>query len=715
MAHDVFISHSVKDKTIADAVCATLEAEGIRCWIAPRDVTPGMEWGGAIIGAIKQARIMVLVFTANANASPQIRREVERAINHDVVILPFRVENVIPDESLEYFIGNLHWLDALTPPLEAHLKSLAGTLKVLLARMQPAAALPVLQPEPPVAAEKPDALLPSLATELAAWTAEPLPPEPFDATAASSPAFAVSRLDEGPKSGAAAAEELSRQPRPAEPAEVQQTPPPATPLRPAALSPGASPAEVVRPFAIDEAPVFSAIETAPEEVTAEAGDQYCDSPDAAESAEPAEGLFRSSFPELRSGSATVHARKPRRVRVWVLSGAVALALLLVVLFAIRSRTGPSASSSPPQASPPTTGGGGGGSGGGQGNGPAAPQSPQRSGNPFVAPSPASTQRTIADAPHGATVPKPEGTSGGSSSTASLTPQELAEEAYPLIQQKRYAEAKPLAELACDRGNAEGCNDLGWLYDGGHGVSQDYTQAASLYKKSCDGGLVHGCDNLGDLYRDGHGVSQDYTQAASLHKQACDGGDASGCNDLGWLYDGGHGVSQDYTQAASLYKKSCDGGLVHGCDNLGDLYRDGLGVSQDYTQAASLYKQACDGGDASGCNDLGLLYGNGQVGAQDYAQARSLFQKSCDGGNADGCSNLGWMYQNGRGVARDYTQAVALFKKACDGGSAIGCGNLGELYAIGLGVTHDSAKGRSLLQKGCSGGNQWSCNQLKRLQ
>ncbi len=43
MAHDVFISHSAKDKATADAVCAVLEAEGIRCWIAPRDVLPSVE------------------------------------------------------------------------------------------------------------------------------------------------------------------------------------------------------------------------------------------------------------------------------------------------------------------------------------------------------------------------------------------------------------------------------------------------------------------------------------------------------------------------------------------------------------------------------------------------------------------------------------------------------------------------------------------------
>jgi len=77
------------------------------------------------------------VFTANANASPQIRREVERAVNRGVAILPLRVEDVVPGKGLEYFIGNVHWLDALTPPLEAHLKSLAGTIKILLARMEP--------------------------------------------------------------------------------------------------------------------------------------------------------------------------------------------------------------------------------------------------------------------------------------------------------------------------------------------------------------------------------------------------------------------------------------------------------------------------------------------------------------------------------------------------------------------------------------------------
>src|SRR6516165_5225118 len=91
MAHDVFISYSTKDKPVADAVCASLEGHGIRCWIAPRDIIPGMDWGGSIVEAIESARLMVLVLSASADASPQILREVERAVNKGVRIIPLRI------------------------------------------------------------------------------------------------------------------------------------------------------------------------------------------------------------------------------------------------------------------------------------------------------------------------------------------------------------------------------------------------------------------------------------------------------------------------------------------------------------------------------------------------------------------------------------------------------------------------------------------------
>jgi hypothetical protein len=155
MAHDVFICHSSKDRTIANAICSTLEQHRIRCWIAPRDVIPGSDYAQSIVEAISTARLTVLVFSDSSNHSPHVRREIERSVSHGIPILPFRVEDVVPSPSLEYFISDAHWLDAMTPPLEQHLGHLAETVRLLLDR-QPGARPPTpSQAEPPAVEPEP--------------------------------------------------------------------------------------------------------------------------------------------------------------------------------------------------------------------------------------------------------------------------------------------------------------------------------------------------------------------------------------------------------------------------------------------------------------------------------------------------------------------------------------------------------------------------------
>ena len=132
--HEVFISYSTtgNDKVIADAVCAKLENEKIRCWIAPRDVTPGKNWGGEIVEAISRSSIFVLVFSNNSNESQQVLHEVERAVSKGIPVLPFRIEDVTPSTDLEFYLSATHWLDALTPPIEEHIQKLVETIQFLL-------------------------------------------------------------------------------------------------------------------------------------------------------------------------------------------------------------------------------------------------------------------------------------------------------------------------------------------------------------------------------------------------------------------------------------------------------------------------------------------------------------------------------------------------------------------------------------------------------
>src|SRR4051812_37514300 len=118
MSYQVFISYSSRNKPTADAIVARLESENIRCWVAPRDIDPGSDWSSSIIEGLNECRVMALIFSASSNASPQVKREVERAIHKSIAILPFRIEDVPLSSHMEYFISAVHWMDALTPPVE---------------------------------------------------------------------------------------------------------------------------------------------------------------------------------------------------------------------------------------------------------------------------------------------------------------------------------------------------------------------------------------------------------------------------------------------------------------------------------------------------------------------------------------------------------------------------------------------------------------------
>jgi len=132
MAHDVFISYSSKDKPIADAICANLEASGIRCWIAPRDIAAGEDWPTSIAKAISQSQALVLVFSAHSNSSEKVGRELFLAASHKLVIIPFKIEDIEPEPGMQYYLARTHWLDALNPPTREQIQSLVDCVKTLV-------------------------------------------------------------------------------------------------------------------------------------------------------------------------------------------------------------------------------------------------------------------------------------------------------------------------------------------------------------------------------------------------------------------------------------------------------------------------------------------------------------------------------------------------------------------------------------------------------
>lgn len=123
-----FVSHASQNKEKAQQIVQSLEERGLSCWVAPRDLRPGEEYGEEIMRGIRDSRCLVLVLSEAANESGMVRREVERAVSLGKPVFPIRIEEVLPSRSLEFFVSSTHWIDAWQDTLNQHIERLADHL-----------------------------------------------------------------------------------------------------------------------------------------------------------------------------------------------------------------------------------------------------------------------------------------------------------------------------------------------------------------------------------------------------------------------------------------------------------------------------------------------------------------------------------------------------------------------------------------------------------
>src|SRR4051794_40102040 len=114
MARDVFISYCVEDKEIANRLCCFLERNEIHAWMAPRDVRPGQDWPSAIAEGIGRSHVLLVMLSSNLRRSPRpfVAGEVSMAVQRNLDIIAFRLDDVQPPTNIELFLGNKQWIDA---------------------------------------------------------------------------------------------------------------------------------------------------------------------------------------------------------------------------------------------------------------------------------------------------------------------------------------------------------------------------------------------------------------------------------------------------------------------------------------------------------------------------------------------------------------------------------------------------------------------------
>lgn len=142
-AGHIFVSYSSRDRDVAELVRTHLEAENRRVWIAPRDVPPGITYPEAIIGAIRDCTMGLLVLSEQSNSSPHVLREVERISADGKPLFVLRIDDVEPSDGLAYFASVLQWLEA---PRDRLVRDPAAILRPMLGT--PGTAPPPRRPAP---------------------------------------------------------------------------------------------------------------------------------------------------------------------------------------------------------------------------------------------------------------------------------------------------------------------------------------------------------------------------------------------------------------------------------------------------------------------------------------------------------------------------------------------------------------------------------------
>src|SRR3954465_5263083 len=111
MSAPIFLSFASNDRKPAETICKAVEQRGFACWIATRNIAPGENFQEAITRAIRTAKVMILVFSAHANNSLEVKKEIALAGRYNVIVVPVRVEDVVPNDALSYELAVRQWID----------------------------------------------------------------------------------------------------------------------------------------------------------------------------------------------------------------------------------------------------------------------------------------------------------------------------------------------------------------------------------------------------------------------------------------------------------------------------------------------------------------------------------------------------------------------------------------------------------------------------
>jgi TPR repeat protein len=563
MAATIFLSYASKDQKVAETICQALEGRGLECWMAARNIHPGENFQEAIVRAIRAAKVMLFVFSANSNNSDEVKKEIVLAGQHKLFVIPLRVEDVAANEALAYEFATRQWIN-LYQDWESAIEQLTAQIRAVTALVTSGNTT-----EPPTASERVQIreAAAAVAPEVLTTAAPGLPDieEIYEQGNAHAKAnefdAAIERYDHVIRLDPDHINALNNRGN-AYLAKGGYDQALADFDKAIALKPDFATAYANRGNAYQDRGEFDrairdygvALQLKPDlavalDNRAKAYDRKGMHDQARKDRAAALALRNPSTSKPSAGTPSLLTGGNR---VFVIAGAALVGLLVLALIAgVLSK--PRIPSSTPDSSTLDS----------------------------------SMSAAVAD-------------SSAPSATAPLGNMSVAEAnrlGDHAWNDKDYDEALNYYRQSASQGDAQGQNGIGTLYYFGRGgLPQDYGQAMKWFQLSAAQGDQEAQNSIGNLYDNGYGVPVNYPEAMKWYLLSANQGNSSGEANVGSLYANGNGVATDYAEAMKWFRLSAAQGDATGEGWIGYLYANGLGVSADPGEARKWYIQGAAGGD-----------------------------------------------------------------------------------------------------------------------
>ena len=649
---DVFISYSSKNKNVADAIVSEFESNGIKCWYAPRDIMPGEEWVTAITRALENCKLQVLVYTEESNTSRQVMNEVAVAFNAGKTIVPFRLSEDKMSSEFEYYLTRVHWLDAVTPPLQEKIENLREYVDIILSGVDTSnlsrnAAKKKETKEITPKKSKKKAIRPSVIIgALAAVAALIL-------VAIIAIASIIGIAGSGKRNLKKGIEYYYSDYQGSKDNEMARI----------YLEKAAKKGKA-------DAYYYLGMLDEREYDYASAKDNY------EKGVEKGSDLARLELGYLYEEGWGVYPDLVKAISLYdeALANGCLEANNFIGNFYL--------------------------------SGYLNYENNAEDAFGYLQKATASKVKEIAaDSYLDLGYLYENGILGVEKDTSkALDCYEKAMKVYPFYEGDccRYMAEAYLSDgdsvnsdiyykksldfytKAADKGNAYSMIGAGYCYQKGLGVETDYEKSMDYYRKAAELNIPEAICDIGLLYKYGNGnVKQDFDKAYEWYKKAADMNYSEAMQHIGDMYaNGEYGQkadgNNDYNAARTWYEKAIENGCLKANVSLGVMYEYGFGADTDYTKAYELFKKSAEHGNADAMWELGNLYNSGYLPEDDENTALGWFNKSATYGYTGAMVSIGYIFEQ----KGDYEKAKECYMAAAAKNDSEAMRYLGGLYYSG---------------------------------